>query len=116
MLAKLVTRSAYKRGLARTLATSCSIVRGADTPAKDLTPESRGLEAIADGFRRIYDDDHQQLDAESVVYDALYAYCQESVRSWLHYPADYEFGFTWFKADRWALGNRRSICWTRTDK
>ncbi len=52
------------------------IVRGADTPAKDLTPESRGLEAIADGFRRLYDDDHQQLAAESVVYDALYAFCQ----------------------------------------
>jgi hypothetical protein len=27
------------------------IVRGADTAAKDLTPESRGLEAIAEGFR-----------------------------------------------------------------
>jgi hypothetical protein len=26
------------------------IVRGADTDAKDLTPESRGLEAIAEGF------------------------------------------------------------------
>lgn len=44
------------------------------------------------------------------------SYCQESVRSWLHYPSDYEFGFTWFKADRWALGNRRSICWARTAK
>jgi len=52
------------------------IVRGADTPAKDLTPESRGLEAVADGFRRLYQDDHQQLAAELVVYDALYAYCQ----------------------------------------
>jgi len=57
------------------------IVRGADTPAKDLTSESRGLEAIADGFRRIYEDDYQQLAAESVVYNALYAYCQELVRS-----------------------------------
>lgn len=57
------------------------IVRGADTPAKDLTPESRGLEAIADGFRRLYSDDDQQLAAESVVYDALYAYCQELARS-----------------------------------
>jgi hypothetical protein len=52
------------------------IVRGADTPAKDLTPQSRGLEAIADGFRRLFDDDHAQLAAESIVYDALYAYCQ----------------------------------------
>jgi len=57
------------------------IVRGADTPAKDLTPESRGLEAVADGFRRLYDDDHQQLAAESGVYDALYAYCQELVKT-----------------------------------
>lgn len=57
------------------------IVRGADTPAKDLTPESRGLEAIADGFRRIYADDHQQLAAESVVYDALYAYCHDLAKS-----------------------------------
>jgi hypothetical protein len=55
------------------------IVRGADTPDKELTPESRGLEAIADGFRHLYDDDHEQLAAESVVYDALYAYCQQSL-------------------------------------
>ena len=52
------------------------IVREADTADKDLTPESRGLEAIADGFRRLFDDDHEQLAAESIVYDALYAFCQ----------------------------------------
>jgi len=55
------------------------IVRGADTPDKDLTPESRGLEAIAEGFRLLYQDDHAQLAAESIVYDALYAYCQQSL-------------------------------------
>ena len=59
------------------LARLALIVRGADTPAKDLTPESRGLEAIADGYRLLFDDDHAQLAAESVVYDALYAYCQQ---------------------------------------
>jgi hypothetical protein len=53
------------------------IVRGADTPDKDLTPESRGLEAVAEGYRRLYDDDHAQLAAESRVYDALYAFCQQ---------------------------------------
>jgi len=39
------------------------IVRGADTLAKDLTPESRGLEAVAEGFRRMAQaggyDDHE---------------------------------------------------------
>jgi hypothetical protein len=52
------------------------IVRGADTTAKDLTQESRGLEAIAEGFRLVYQDDHELLERESAVYDALYAYCQ----------------------------------------
>jgi len=56
------------------------IVRGADTAAKDLTPESRGLEAIAEGFRLAYEDDQELLEHEMPVYDALYAYCQELVR------------------------------------
>jgi hypothetical protein len=55
------------------------IVRGADTDAKDLTPESRGLEAIAEGFRLAYRDDLEQLTAELPVYDALYAYCRRRV-------------------------------------
>jgi hypothetical protein len=56
------------------------IVRGADTNAKDLTPESPGLEAIAEGFRLVFRDDHELLERESSVYDALYAYCQALVR------------------------------------
>jgi len=56
------------------------IVRGADTDAKDLAPECSGLEAIAEGFRLVYGDDHEQLEHELPVYDALYAYCQEIVR------------------------------------
>jgi hypothetical protein len=56
------------------------IVRGADTPFKELAPEAMGLEAVADGFRRLYKDDHAQLDAEMVVYDALYAYCAAKER------------------------------------
>jgi len=56
------------------------IVRGADTDAKDLAPECRGLEAIAEGFRLAYVDDHELLEREMPVYDALYAYCQEVVR------------------------------------
>lgn len=57
------------------------IVRGADTDAKDLTPESRGLVAVAEGFRLVYDDDHQQLAAELPVYDALYAVCRKRLGS-----------------------------------
>ncbi len=56
------------------------IVRGADTDAKDLTAESPGLEAIAEGFRLTYQDDQKQLAAELPVYDALYAYCRQRVQ------------------------------------
>jgi hypothetical protein len=55
------------------------IVRGADTQARELTPESRGLVAIATGFREVYRNDHEQLAAESPVYDALYAWCRMQV-------------------------------------
>ena len=53
------------------------IVRGADTDARDLAPESRGLYAIAGGFRLVYQDDHEQLERELPVYDALYAWCRQ---------------------------------------
>ena len=57
------------------------IVNGADT---DNTlwnqPEAAGLNAIAEGFRHLgYKDDHEVIAVESVVYDALYAYCREMV-------------------------------------
>ncbi len=58
------------------------IVNGADT---DNTlwnqPEGPGLEAIAEGFRHLgYQDDHAINAGEWIVYDALYAYCQESIQ------------------------------------
>ena len=53
------------------------IVHGADV-SQDLygRPEASGLNAIAEGFRRLgLKDDREILEKESVVYDALYAYC-----------------------------------------
>jgi hypothetical protein len=50
------------------------VVRGADTANKNLTPESPGLTAIADGFRRITKDDFENMSKQFWVYDALYAY------------------------------------------
>jgi hypothetical protein len=56
------------------------IVHGADVAEdRDATRQSPGLQAVAEGFHYIYADDHEQLDAELVVYDALYAWCQHQV-------------------------------------
>lgn len=52
------------------------IVRGADTDARTLTPESAGLYALASGFRAIARDDHDNMRLQFPAYDALYAYCQ----------------------------------------
>jgi hypothetical protein len=58
------------------------IVHGADV-ATDLygRPEASGLKAIAEGFRHLgFKDDHDILAREWIVYDALYAYCQQLCR------------------------------------
>ena len=57
------------------------IVHGADVQ-QDLygRAEAPGLRAIAEGFRSLgLKDDHEILQKEYVVYDALYAYCQRKV-------------------------------------
>ena len=59
------------------------IVNGADTDNELWQqPEGPGLEAIAEGFRHLgFRDDHEINRAEWIVYDALYAYCQQMVRA-----------------------------------
>ena len=58
------------------------IVNGADTDNSLWNqPESAGLKAVAEGFRGLgFKDDHALNAAEWIVYDALYAYCQQMVR------------------------------------
>jgi len=54
------------------------IVHAADVEA-DLAsaPEAAGLKAIAMGFRRVYGDrDHEKLEAQMPMYDALYEWCR----------------------------------------
>ncbi|MGZ6293588.1 MAG: chromate resistance protein ChrB domain-containing protein [Candidatus Limnocylindrales bacterium] len=59
------------------------VVHGADVSEdRDATPQSRGLEAIADGFALLELGDQRQLELELPVYDALYAWArQETARS-----------------------------------
>jgi len=63
----------------RALLELAKIVRGADTKNKDLTPQSRGLVAIAEGFRLISSDDYDNMEKQFPVYDALYAFCSLKV-------------------------------------
>ena len=52
------------------------IVRAADTADRSWAAEGIGLEAIADGFRRIARNDHDNMVLQFPVYDALYAHCR----------------------------------------
>ena len=58
------------------------IVNGADTDnSLWKQEESSGLKAIAEGFRQLsLKDDHEILANEFIVYDALYAYCQQKIK------------------------------------
>jgi hypothetical protein len=66
----------------KALALLGKIVNGADTDnSLYRQTEGPGLEAIAEGFRHLgFKDDHALNAAEWIVYDALYAYCQEMIR------------------------------------
>jgi len=55
------------------------IVRGADTDARGLTPESAGLYAVATGFQALARDDFDNMEKQFPVYDALYDYCRARV-------------------------------------
>jgi hypothetical protein len=64
------------------LALVAKVVHGADVSEDvDITPQSAGLEAIARGFMHLGVDDQRQLELELPVYDALYAWAQEQVKS-----------------------------------
>lgn len=43
-------------------------------------------------------------------------FCSDSVGAWMNYPIDYDFAYTWFHEAEWEAGNRRSICWAKTEK
>jgi hypothetical protein len=56
------------------------VVHGADVSEdRNVTPQSPGLEAIAEGFALLGVDDRRQLELELPVYDALYAWAQRQV-------------------------------------
>jgi hypothetical protein len=56
------------------------VVHGADVSEdRDVTAQSAGLEAIADGFALLELDDQRQLALELPVYDALYAWASKQV-------------------------------------
>lgn len=58
-----------------------NIVRSADTDNKSHAKEGFGLEAIADGFRRISKDDFENQRLQFPMYDALYEYCRAKINS-----------------------------------
>lgn len=43
-------------------------------------------------------------------------FCSESVGAWLNYPIDYDFAYTFFHEAEWEAGNRRSVCWAKTEQ
>jgi rhodanese-related sulfurtransferase len=55
------------------------IVRGADTARPELAPQSAGLLAASLGLSRLHADDHEQLEAGMLLYDAFYRWCRDAV-------------------------------------
>jgi hypothetical protein len=58
-----------------------AIVRAADSSPSNPHPAGEGLRWIAHGFSSLGLSDHEILDREFIVYDALYAECQRRIGS-----------------------------------
>ncbi len=43
-------------------------------------------------------------------------YCDQSVGAVLDYPVSYDYAYTWFHEAEWEVGNRRSVCWAKTER
>jgi hypothetical protein len=68
------------------LARLARIVHGADVAEdRDVTPQSLGLLAVAEGFHLLNLGDHRQLELSLPVYDALYAWCKNEVAQYSEY-------------------------------
>ena len=61
-------------------------------------------------------DDERKYPGDRLVEVRTRDFCSDSVGAWMNYPVDYEFGYTYFRKAEWSAGNRRSICWARTDQ
>jgi hypothetical protein len=62
------------------VALMAQVIHGADVSEDvDVTPQSAGLLAIADGFALLDVDDQRQLELELPVYDALYAWARRRI-------------------------------------
>jgi len=60
------------------LAKLATIVRAADTDRLDLAPQAAGLLAISLGLGKVEPSDQRLLEQALIVYDALFAWCQEA--------------------------------------
>ena len=56
------------------------IVRAADSHPSNPHPAGEGLRWVAHGFSALGLSDHEILQREFIVYDALYAKCQEMIK------------------------------------
>ena len=43
-------------------------------------------------------------------------FCSNSVGAWLNYPVGYDYAYTYFHRTEWKAGNRRSVCWAKTNQ
>jgi hypothetical protein len=51
---------------------------------------------------------------DEVVASRTKAFCANSIKAWLNYPARFEYAYTHFHEAEWQAGNRRSVCWAKT--
>lgn len=59
------------------------------------------------------DDDYP---GDKVMESRTRSFCNRSLFAWLNYPAEFDYGYTFFHQPEWDAGIRHSVCWARTSE
>jgi hypothetical protein len=57
-----------------------------------------------------------EYPGDQVVASRTKAFCLNSIKAWLNYPARFEYAYTHFHEAEWQAGSRRSVCWAKTSE
>lgn len=90
-----------------------SCARGASVAAGEKVPCSQKHDWRAVTTVKMGKPD-DKYPGDRVMESRTRSFCAQSVKAWLNYPAEFEYGFTFFHRAEWDAGIRRSVCWART--
>ncbi len=89
-------------------------VKGASITAAPATPCTRAHDWRAISTIKV-GKPHETYPGDKIVAARSRDFCSDSVAAMQDYPPEFDFAYAWFHEAEWKTGNRRSVCWAKTE-